>query len=359
MARFTQFIFILLSVIVFTSQFTQARQSIIAGRVTELSTGDPLPGVNVYLAGSSIGTSSNPDGSFQFQTSLEGRFTLIASFLGFKRFQQDIDFIAGDTLRIDIQLQENLITMEEVQVTGERDTEWQQRYEDFRQFFLGWDDFAEGCTIENPTAIDFLPAGKNVLMVVFLEPLRISNYALGYHIEIENGQVLFKPRNHSGSWQVYPRYTEMKTTDPGQAQEWQERREEAYLGSAKHFFISLKNDELFKGPFEILPRKNAIRPVTDNGLLQTTYGRDWLRVKNYYHSYEITRDIRIAYDPIYNRLGDVKLGSPLNAIQVNNRTGVFSFDDHGNLMTPEQVVFFGKWAEHRYARNLPLDFVVE
>src|SRR5699024_5957843 len=77
----------------------QARE-FITGTISDASTGEPLPGVNILVKGTSAGTSSNADGSYELTVpSLQD--TLVVSFVG---FQTKEVAIAGRT-SIDITLQ--------------------------------------------------------------------------------------------------------------------------------------------------------------------------------------------------------------------------------------------------------------
>jgi len=90
----------------------QARE-FITGTISDASTGEPLPGVNILVKGTSAGTSSNADGSYELTVpSLQD--TLVVSFVG---FQTKEVAIAGRT-SIDITLQPQAISGEELVVVG-------------------------------------------------------------------------------------------------------------------------------------------------------------------------------------------------------------------------------------------------
>lgn len=351
-------LFIFVIVFVSVPSFILAQESLIRGTVVEKSTGEPLVGVNVYLAGSSIGASSKLDGGFAFSAPLQGRFDLVASFLGFKSSRKEIFIQPGDTLGVRFELEENLLLLDELQVSASRDKDWQRKFDNFRRFFLGWDDFANQCTITNPAMIDFAPFGDKQLLVTFREPLEVQNHALGYTVTLEAGRIIFNPYDHTGFWTVYPRFEPMETENRRQRRDWERSREKAYLGSSKHFMISLKKDELKRDKFILLPRSNAIQKVEQERLIQQTYRRDWQQVMENYNVFRIANvNFGVAYDPEYTRAGKIVPGTEINAFEVQNQTGVFAFDEFGNLFNPDQVIFYGQWSEDRYAKTLPVDYV--
>ncbi len=69
--------------------------------------GGPLLGVNIYIKGSYDGSSSDSDGRFDFKTEKEGIQTLVASFIGYKTHENEIDL---DQDRVDL----NIILKEQI-----------------------------------------------------------------------------------------------------------------------------------------------------------------------------------------------------------------------------------------------------
>jgi len=80
---------------------------------------NPLPGANVILQGTQIGTSTNTDGEYELNASA-GSYTLQVSFLGFQTTRQSITIQAGQTLTVDVTLQNAIVGTDEVVVLGTR-----------------------------------------------------------------------------------------------------------------------------------------------------------------------------------------------------------------------------------------------
>jgi TonB-linked SusC/RagA family outer membrane protein len=83
----------------------------VSGTVTE-ETGSPLPGVNVLVKGTSVGTVTDSDGKYAISVPEDG--TLVFSFIGYK--QQEI--AVGSRTNIDIVMEPDLQSLEEVVVTA-------------------------------------------------------------------------------------------------------------------------------------------------------------------------------------------------------------------------------------------------
>ncbi len=92
----------------------------IVGTVTDASTGDPLPGVNVYLDGTTQGTSTDFDGKYVIIGVRPGSYTLVASYISFATQRVEGVQVSLDlTTTINFQLSEEILVGEEVVVVAE------------------------------------------------------------------------------------------------------------------------------------------------------------------------------------------------------------------------------------------------
>lgn len=95
---------------------TYAQQ--ISGTVTDASTGESLPGVNVFLSETQTGTATDADGNYQITDVEPGTYTLVASFVGYERYEQSVNISSGEDLTIDIELTQGTLLGEDVVVVG-------------------------------------------------------------------------------------------------------------------------------------------------------------------------------------------------------------------------------------------------
>ena len=70
----------LLFLIAVLFSFTSSAQHTVSGVVTQAN-GNPIMGANVYLEGTYDGATTTEDGTFSFETSEEGTYTLVISFI--------------------------------------------------------------------------------------------------------------------------------------------------------------------------------------------------------------------------------------------------------------------------------------
>ena len=93
----------------------------ITGSVTDAETGDPLPGVNVILVGTTIGTVTDFDGNYTIINIPPGTYQVQYSLIGFTRTIIDNVRVNTDfTTRQDVVLSEEVIQCQEIVVVAER-----------------------------------------------------------------------------------------------------------------------------------------------------------------------------------------------------------------------------------------------
>ncbi len=92
----------------------------ISGFVTDTE-GEPLPGVNVIIQGTTQGTSTEVDGYYQILNIKPGTYTIRASFVGFTPVViEEVDVNINLTTEVDIEMSEETFEGEEVVVVAEK-----------------------------------------------------------------------------------------------------------------------------------------------------------------------------------------------------------------------------------------------
>ncbi len=96
-------------------------QGKVAGSVRDGATGEALIGVNVVIDGTLQGAPTNSDGNYVILNVRPATYTLVFSYIGFQTKKvTDIVVSTGQTTRIDIALEEQLIEGQEIIVRAER-----------------------------------------------------------------------------------------------------------------------------------------------------------------------------------------------------------------------------------------------
>src|SRR5690606_7381903 len=87
-----------------------AQETVVSGKITDASSGDPLPFVNVYFNNTTIGVTSDFDGKFEIRTHTPTD-TLVASYIGYKAKKKYV--APGETQVIHFQLEEDVTRLQE------------------------------------------------------------------------------------------------------------------------------------------------------------------------------------------------------------------------------------------------------
>ena len=120
MSKLLRFLVCLLVSIAFLGTAANAQTGKISGQVTDAATGNPLPGVNVTIEGTTQGASSNPDGYYTILNVSPGTYTVRATFIGYAQaVYEGVSVNVDLTTELDIEMQEETVGLDEVVVTAE------------------------------------------------------------------------------------------------------------------------------------------------------------------------------------------------------------------------------------------------
>jgi hypothetical protein len=103
-----------------------AQKASINGYVTDKSSRETLLSANVALLETNRGTTTNTLGYFSLTNLEPGTYTIACSYIGFELFRKTVTLSENETLRLDIELEPNVVATEEIVVTSERIIEAQK-----------------------------------------------------------------------------------------------------------------------------------------------------------------------------------------------------------------------------------------
>lgn len=92
-------------------------QTAISGVVTDSLNNEPLPFANVYIKGTTQGSTTNLNGEYRLGVN-EGTYTIVVSFMGYQSSEKEVTIGAGETVTLDFPLTAQSILGEEVIVTA-------------------------------------------------------------------------------------------------------------------------------------------------------------------------------------------------------------------------------------------------
>lgn len=96
-------------------------QGILKGRVVDAKTGEPLPGANIILRGTTLGTISDQNGFFVLKNLPAGRYNILISMIGYKAGIFDNTLIAANHItELTVRLKSTFILAPELIVTANK-----------------------------------------------------------------------------------------------------------------------------------------------------------------------------------------------------------------------------------------------
>lgn len=223
----------------------------IKGRVISISTEKPLKNVNVYIAGTTLGTTTNDSGSYKISNVPSGSHNIVASAVGFKPGAVNISLNEGSSVDIQFNLRDYSYELKKVEITAEVPGDWKNSLEEFKEYFLGDSPFAAECKIINPEIINFTKLKSGELKADASQPIIVDNNALGYRIFCNLVYFDWTPKNHNLRYVVDSYFTELEDSTGELKKVWEKNRIIAYKGSQVHFIRSMINNSLYENDFFI------------------------------------------------------------------------------------------------------------
>lgn len=104
--------------------FGQTDTGTVSGKIVDTNN-ESLPGLNVGLIGTTLGSVTDINGEFTIQNIPVGSHQLSVSGIGYQGQKKKITVTSGETLRLDFTLQESLTQLQEVEIVGRKETTYQ------------------------------------------------------------------------------------------------------------------------------------------------------------------------------------------------------------------------------------------
>ena len=215
---------------------------IIQGTVTDSLTGHTLENTNVYLASTSLGTSTDATGSYVLKGVPIGTHQLVFSRVGSFPRVLTIHMDRPEALRQDVQLHMRSIELRDIEVTGEKEREWGIHLREFKLAFLGETRNAEQSKLINPEVVTFRFNDKdNSLSASTESPLVFDNNGLGFRVTVEIVDFHWDVKQGFGYYLTYPYFQDLRPSTSADSSKWMDSRRKAYVGSLQHFLKALYN----------------------------------------------------------------------------------------------------------------------
>ncbi|MCO6472159.1 MAG: carboxypeptidase-like regulatory domain-containing protein [Melioribacteraceae bacterium] len=383
-------VFLIFTSCLFSINAQTQSQASISGIVKDSLTGLPLKDVNLYIAKTLLGTTTNENGEYRIRNVPFGRYVLIFSHIAYKNDHEDISVQQSYNYVFDHSLLPAPFELPEIDVKTMNEKEWQKNFEIFKKHLLGYGEFADSCRILNPYKIDFKYNEEGNLLAISRQPIQIINTALGY--ELLFFMKYFEKEFSSVKFAGLPVFSELPPANEEQAKIWENNRIKAYAGSLRHFLKSIADsyENIIKGKASTkllidLDDKtdDGYKFEYDSTITFTKHG-----FKAYYQSTNPIRrgrnfivgpffvDSSVFPSPVLNELYfvaekyiqvgfdrelDEKIPSFLwpsetQTSWVKLQADSVIFDKQGRYFDEFMIETFGYWAKERLSDMLPLEY---
>jgi hypothetical protein len=236
-----------------------AQSGSISGVVTSADSKKPLARASVFLSNSSVGTATAENGAFTLSYIRPGQYTLVVTILGYEDYSKTI-LVGREPIKLNVELTAKPLMLREVVISSAAD--WKRNYEAFRRDFIGTDENARYCEVENSHILNLTyNQTKQILHADADNFLVIDNKALGYRVKFLVRDFNVDNINNVVSSTGGQRVFEDLPGSASQKRKWHEKREEAYYGSSMHFYRSLYQDKLDQEGFMVYMLKRYANPI--------------------------------------------------------------------------------------------------
>jgi len=91
----------------------------IRGSIIDVDRESPLVGANVLLQGTTMGSTTNLEGTYSIRNVPPGTYTVIARFVGYRQQRREVTVAPNETVTLDFALSQTAVQFDEVIVTGQ------------------------------------------------------------------------------------------------------------------------------------------------------------------------------------------------------------------------------------------------
>ncbi len=329
-------------------------QTVITGTVTD-TLNKPIPFAIVYLAKTTIGTTTDSEGKYLLKVPQPGHYQLFASGIGYYTNGQNI-FVTGKSLKKDIKLSVNYFQLTEVKIKSS-DVLKKKYYRLFVKQFIGDTHNSLNCSILNPEDLHIYKDADNFILKGFsIKPLKIENKALGYTIVYDLSDFSFHLKTGILKFAGNHYYQPIEGS-PKKFEKWQHNRLLAYYGSRMHFVRTLYSNTLIKEYFQIFESVAGVdKSKTDTlrilKLDTIVFPNDQTSKKFYFD-----KPLYMSYYDYHPELVFTPYG-----YQADTYKSSVIFSDSVNIYqngfyeNPFSITWYGTIANDRLADMLPYDY---
>ncbi|SFI51287.1 carboxypeptidase-like regulatory domain-containing protein [Halpernia frigidisoli] len=343
----------------------------------------PISNVSIYIDGSTINALTDEKGNFDLQTSIKTG-NLIINKEDFSKVIFPVKDAIGKNLKVTLQ-KEKLI--EEVSLIPYTDRDFERNFSIFQYAFLG--DTNSTKILNKKDLLFAVDRKNNIFRAKAKHPLIIENENLGYTIQFD--LINFEKAEQTLTYNGNTLFTEMRGSKKRESK-FKEQREEAFIGSATHFFQSLFAEKTKENGFninsvKIIPNPNYPTQLEMDQL--NNYVKSQIDLNKIINLDAMPKDIRIISqktknsktalvilkksisenDYSYRKNGELflKFDNLLQVVYVTKDQRIidtlldsdgetFQILADGYYLDQDKLIFNGTWGNYKISKMLPTDY---
>jgi hypothetical protein len=348
--KHTAVLFTILYLIVNISISAQTFNNTIQGNVTDSTSGESLPNVNIFLSGTTWGTSSDLNGKFQLSSIVPGNYELVFSMIGYDSETRKITINDSSKLFFEIKLSPKFYLYKDVVIIEDIPTQWFEDLKLFKEKFLGYSSVTIECEIKNELQLEFSHPEENILIAECGVPLEIINYTLGYKIlcEIENFEYDASLNKLRQKYNLF--FIDLDSPYSKNESIYSDIRRKVYKKSIYYFLKTLITRELSETEF-LLFLTNSIQRFNSSSGIE-------LLSSNHIIDKNISDDtFKLEFDG-YLRVERYSI-QLLGMSWIKLNLPFITIDRYGYPVEEYALTLSGGWARHGIATLLPKNYAIE
>lgn len=356
-------------------------QNMIKGKVIDEKS-LPIINAEIYVDNSTIKSKTNEKGEFELNLP-NGQYNLIVRASLFENYILNVN--TNQTNFYKVILEPEVVALQETVVQAISKEDWLYYYQTFLRLFLGNNEAAKKCKIENSKDLRF-KYDKNTrqLSATSRNPLIITNNYLGYKIEYDLVDFNINFKSNYVLTLGTALFTELKSS-ASKEKKWQENRRKSYLGSVTHFMKAVYDNKIEEEGYDVkrLIRKDnpeyikfkeetllggriegKVPPKIITYLVNQKVPSDSLKIVDNNDQY---LNFKGLYSVEYkNEKEDLDYAKQNGAKYISNQLSIFAIksdllkiEENGTYYHPANLVVEGYWSWEKIANMVPMDYKFE
>ena len=234
-------------------QAVKLQERYVSGRIIDAENGEPITGASVFIAGTTVGASTDANGNYQLKIPGEGSYRLVVSHVAYQSVFEDIE--PGN---VSVVFNASMNTSEIEEVTVSARVRFRSR--DINLFWrtiLGKPPSKRGIHVVNPEDVYyFYNSETRILKVTCRVPLHIINNETGYHLQLMLDHFTYNYNTNTSSWSYQPMFSELEPENKKQKMIWESNRIKIHRVSLDNFIKSLYDNRLSENGFLLVQSTN-------------------------------------------------------------------------------------------------------